>query len=301
MIMIVDKGKIIKPNFGKYMGISNKFQLILQYIVPQHFLSRIMGKLAESKIRWWKNFMILSFVKYFKVDMNEALQTDPRAYACFNDFFTRAINPEFRPIAAENNNIISPADGFICEIGIIKKNKILQAKNHDYDLTAFLGGENDLAEKFYNGSFVTIYLAPKNYHRVHMPCAGTLKSMIFVPGNLFSVSQLTVQNVPNLFAQNERVINLFETQFGPMVVTLVGAMIVGSMETVWAGTVKSKQRNQIQKWEYPNDSIQLAAGDEMGRFKMGSTVIVLFPENKVTWNLFPPLQEIQMGQMLGVT
>lgn len=277
-----------------------KIHLFLQHYTPQKLLSRFMGKLAESRVVWWKNLMITTFIKMFNVDMNEALQPDPKKYACFNDFFTRAINPALRPITKGPNHIVCPADGFVSEIGKLQNNSILQAKNHNYDVRELVGGDQELAKNFLNGYFATLYLAPKNYHRVHMPFAGKLQQMIYVPGKLFSVSPITVQNVPDLFALNERVINIFQTEMGLMAVILVGAMIVGSIETVWAGTIAPQKENEIRKWDYTKVDISLKAGEELGRFKMGSTVIVLFPQNHVTWTAFSPAQEVRMGQLLGL-
>lgn len=232
--------------------------------------------------------------------MQEAIEPNPLAYPTYNDFFGRQLKPECRPIDTDPDSIVSPADGSIAQIGKIAKEKILQAKNHNYSLSTLLGNDKNLAATFINGSFATIYLAPKDYHRVHMPLAGKLTAMMHVPGKLFSVSPKTADNIPDLFARNERVITVFNTEFGPMAVILVGAMIVGSIETVWHGVITPPHRAGIRKWEYGQQNIHLAKGDELGRFKLGSTVILLLPKGLSTWNgELKKDSTIQMGRKLG--
>jgi phosphatidylserine decarboxylase len=217
--------------------------------------------------------------------MQEAQNPDLASYATFNEFFVRPLRDGARPIVAEPHVLALPADGAISQLGAIRDDQIFQAKGHNYTLEALLAGNYLLAEPFRNGLFATTYLAPSDYHRVHMPCDGILREMIYVPGDLFSVNPLTAANVPNLFARNERVICVFDTAFGPMVQILVGATIVGSIETVWAGTVTPPREGIIRRWTYPAEgmegAIQLVKGEEMGRFKLGSTVINLFTPGSV--------------------
>lgn len=275
----------------------------LQYLVPQHALSRFMGYLGNCRWTWFKNLFIQFFIKHYHVDMSAAQEPNPQNYACFNDFFTRALKPNARPITQGKNEIASPADGNISQLGQINAHRIIQAKGFDFDVMRLLGGSAERAEPFKEGIFVTIYLAPKDYHRVHMPVSGTLQEMIYIPGHLFSVNQQTAARVPNLFARNERVVCIFDTAFGPMALVLVGAMIVGSMETVWAGPILANKT--IQQWSYQEHPIRLDRGEEMGRFKMGSTVIVLFGSEAIRWvatELNSPLYpgtSVQLGQKIG--
>lgn len=267
-----------------------------QYLLPQHLLSRLTGLLAESRWPLIKNTFIDIFIKRYNVDMSQALEQDPHAYACFNDFFTRALQDGARPVTEQG--IACPADGAVSQLGKIEDEKIFQAKGHHYTLTQLLGGDASRAEPFRNGDFITVYLSPRDYHRVHMPYSGTLREMVYVPGDLFSVNTLTARNVPRLFARNERVVAFFDTDIGPMAVVLVGAMIVASIETVWAGLVTPPKRElRVSNYLPHNNSITLARGDEMGRFKLGSTAIVLFGPDKVKWNEF--LQEGSVTTMGG--
>ncbi len=235
--------------------------------------------------------------------MFEAIQTDPFEYATYNDFFTRHLKPEFRPIDANPNSIVSPADGNMAQIGLIKHGQILQAKGHNYSVQSLLGGDLNLAALFNNGSFATVYLAPKDYHRVHMPLTGRLKKMIYVPGKLFSVNSHAAENIPGLFARNERVVAIFDTVAGPMAVILVGAMIVGSIETKWFGTVTPPHSKVIKTWEYDtNSNIELSKGAEMGLFKLGSTVIVLFGPQAILWDQGISINlDLKMGSKIGLT
>lgn len=262
----------------------DSLKVALQYCFPQHGLSRLTGKLAAAKAGPLTRRIIEWFIKRYKVNMSEALHEDPGYYATFNDFFTRELKPGARPIAEDPALLVHPADGAVSQCGPIEGDRIFQAKGHDYTAQALLGGEAALAEQFENGSFITTYLSPTDYHRVHMPVAGTLKRMIYVPGKLFSVNPLTAQNVPGLFARNERVVCLFETEIGPMALVLVGATIVASMETVWAGTITPPAGSSLFSWQYPTEgsgSVHLDKGAEMGRFKLGSTTVLLFGENAV--------------------
>src|SRR3990167_991737 len=270
------------------------FFILLQYVMPQHILSRLMGFLADIRTPWFKNSFIRLFIKRFPVDMQEAIIEGPTAYPSFNQFFIRKLKPELRPITEELLAIASPADGTIAQLGEIKGDCLFQAKNHYFNLEELLGGDKSGAKLFENGSYATIYLAPHNYHRVHMPLAGKLTRSLFVPGKLFSVNKLTSERIPHLYSRNERLITLFETDEGMMAVILVGAMIVGSMQTVWMD--KPVAGHTVSKEAVP--SLHLAKGDELGHFKMGSTVIILFEKNKATW-LANSGAKVKYGQKLG--
>lgn len=283
--------------------IKNCLFVFFQYIAPQHFLSRLAGFIANSTYPALKNFLIKNFINYFGVDLSEAIEKNPSKYESFNEFFTRALAKNARPICQEINTIISPADGMISEIGSIYDGKLLQAKGRYYSLIELIGGSTSLANDFNNGFFSTIYLSPKDYHRVHMPIKGTLAEMIFIPGRLFSVNHTTANSVNNLFSKNERVVCVFDTECGKMAVILVGAMIVASIQTVWAGIVAPRQ-STIQKISYIDEKtnpIVLQKGEELGRFLLGSTAIVLFQHNAIEWNSDLALGlSVQMGQSIGV-
>lgn len=261
-----------------------KLFIIFQYLVPQHLLSRLAGKLAASSTPWIKNPFTSWFVERFDIDMSQAQEEDPLAYDSFNDFFTRALKDGARPIAEPAEHIVCPADGAISQLGDISHGRIFQAKGQSYSSLELLGGANDLAAEFNDGKFATVYLSPRDYHRVHMPYAGKLRSMIHIPGDLFSVNETTAENVPRLFSRNERVACVFDTDMGPMAVVLVGAMIVASIETVWAGQI-TPQRKQIVRTDYQTlcDDIELEKGEEMGRFKLGSTAVILFSKDAINW------------------
>ncbi|MBT8430014.1 MAG: phosphatidylserine decarboxylase [Gammaproteobacteria bacterium] len=267
-------------------------------ILPQHLLAAGMHRLARSTTPWLKDLLIRQISRRYGMNMAEAEQSDLASYPSFNAFFTRALKPDARPPA--EGMVISPADGRVSQIGEIDGESLVQAKGHDFELLALLAGDKNKTALFRDGLFATIYLSPKDYHRVHMPFAGTLQSMTFVPGDLFSVSNATTQLVPGLFARNERVICHFETAIGPMAMILVGAIFVGSMETVWHGEVLG-ERGQPTKWGYRGDGRrQFEAGEEMGRFNMGSTVIVLLPEGAATWETdIGPGDEVTLGQAIG--
>lgn len=281
-----------------------KLFILCQYLIPQTLLSRAAGYVAECRIGWFKNRFIHWFIKRYDVDLSIALDPEPTSYRHFNDFFTRSLADGQRPIAEAKRAIVSPADGCISQLGAIKHGRIFQAKGQEYSLLELIGGDASHAEPFQNGKFATVYLSPKDYHRVHMPFAGTLETMIHVPGDLFSVNETTADNVPRLFARNERVVCLFSTEAGPMAVILVGAMIVASIETSWAGLV-TPIKKQIRRWDYSNDetaSIHLGKGEEMGRFKLGSTAIVLFGENSMNWQAELQAQSpVKMGEVMGET
>jgi phosphatidylserine decarboxylase len=232
--------------------------------------------------------------------MAEALNPDISSYTTFNDFFTRALKPDARVIASAE--LISPVDGAISQFGAIEFDQIFQAKGHSYSTTALVGGDQTLAAQFQNGSFATLYLSPKDYHRIHMPCDGRLTHMIYVPGDLFSVNPTTARGVPGLFARNERVVCIFDTDKGPFVLVLVGATIVGSMATVWHGLINPPRSADIREWRYDDELISLKQGDEMGRFMLGSTVVMLFPESRSKTLAFNPEwaagSAIQLGQAM---
>ena len=251
--------------------------------MPKHFISRLVGKLAAAKAGGLTTALIKLFIKQYKIDMSEAKYPNPAHYKTFNEFFTRPLKEGIRPLAEESDIIAHPVDGAISQLGDVVDGQIIQAKGHDYSLQALLGGKEEDTAPFLGGKFATIYLAPKDYHRIHMPVDGTLSKMIYVPGDLFSVNPLTAQNVPNLFARNERVVAIFETEIGPLAMVLVGATIVASIETIWAGTVTPPAGKDVFSWNYPttgDNAITLKKGEEMGRFKLGSTVILAWGANQ---------------------
>ncbi len=266
------------------MSFADNLKIFFQYVLPKHAVSLLAGKLAEVRTPWIKNQFIQRFAKAYKIDMSIAVEPELTAYACFNDFFTRAINLDNRPINDDKESFCSPVDGAMSQFGKIESGRIVQAKNHDYSVLELLGGDEEQAKDFENGEFCTIYLAPKDYHRIHMPCEGKLISMTHVPGQLFSVNPLTAQNVPKLFARNERVVSLFETPFGKMALVAVGATIVGSIETTWAGTITPPSRKTVESWRYPEQNICFEKGEEMGRFKLGSTVVLLMENKNWQWD-----------------
>lgn len=272
-------------------------QLFFQHVFFQKTSTFILGKLANCHNRFIKNVFIRIFCRCYSIDMTEAVEENPFAYATFNDFFIRRLKFSARMIAT---NIISPADGTISQLGYLDKESLLQAKGKTYSVTQLLGGDQTLASTFYNGAHALIYLAPNNYHRVHMPMTGRLLQMIYVPGTLYSVSPTTAQHIDGLFAKNERVIAIFETTVGKMAVILVGAMIVGSITTVWAGQITPpRNRTEISTYDYEKQNIELEKGQELGYFSLGSTVIVLFEKDRIVWN--DPLLSfsIQMGQSIA--
>lgn len=274
--------------------------IIWQHLLPQHRLSRITGWFAHCKWRWLKNAIIHSFIRRYGVDMSIAQQPDPQSYENFNDFFTRALKSEVRPIAEDPEGWVSPVDGCVSQRGEIQDGRLFQAKGFDFSLVDLLGGDTQWSDCFQRGQFATLYLAPKDYHRVHMPLAGKLRQMIYIPGRLFSVNPQTTAAVPGLFARNERVVAIFDTAFGPMALVLVGAMIVASIATTWAGVVAPGDDSEVRVWRYVGDEIELAKGAEMGRFQLGSTVILLLADSNAQWQ--PEItagQTVLMGQSLG--
>ncbi|MBF5004741.1 archaetidylserine decarboxylase [Diaphorobacter caeni] len=253
---------------------SDRLAVLAQYLLPKQALTTLMGRLASRRAGGLTTSVIRWFVQRYKVNMSEAANQDIASYATFNDFFTRELRAGSRPLA--DAKAISPVDGAISQLGPIAADQIFQAKGHTYSTTALLGGDAALAQPFTNGSFATIYLSPRDYHRIHMPCDGRLARMIHVPGDLFSVNPATARGVPGLFARNERVVCMFDTPLGQMALVLVGATIVGSMATVWHGLVNPPRPGTVRQWDYTDKPVDLRKGDEMGRFLLGSTVVLLF-------------------------
>lgn len=270
-----------------------------QYILPKHLLSRLVGKLAAARAGALTQFLIKRFIKAFNIDMQEAMHEEPSAYETFNAFFTRQLKDGIRPIVEGDNILCQPVDGKISQFGDIIGDKVFQAKGHDYSLTTLLGGKPELAERFKGGKFVTIYLAPRDYHRIHMPIKGALTDSLHVPGELFSVNPLTAANVPGLFARNERVVALFDTSVGKVAMVLVGATIVASIETVWAGNITPPAGKYVQHWQHNNDGIELDKGEEMGRFKLGSTVVLCFESNKIEFEDLSAGDVTRLGEALA--
>lgn len=272
----------------------------LQFLLPHHLLVWFVFRLTHWRLGWITRRLIKRYIRVVGVDMSEAEQQDPEAYNTINAFFTRALKPGLRPVTQDKTALACPVDGAFSQLANIENETLIQAKGHGYSLGALLAGRDDLVDTFRNGSFATIYLSPKDYHRIHMPLCGDLQEMIYVPGRLFSVNDETVNYVPGLFARNERVITLFDTDAGPMSLILVGAINVGSMETVWHGMVTPPYKRAIEAWNYQHSPIHLTRGDEMGRFNMGSTVILLFAEGRNQWlDSIQPGQACKMGQAIG--
>jgi phosphatidylserine decarboxylase len=272
----------------------------IQYVLPQHLLSALMFRLTRVRWKPLKDLSIRLFVRQFGVDMAQAERTDPKAYPSFNAFFTRALLPGARPICERPDALACPADGSLSQFGTIDEGRIIQAKGLDYSVRDLLGGDAGWGERFAGGAFATIYLAPRDYHRVHMPLRGTLQRMLLVRGRLFSVNRITTSLVPRLFARNERVACLFEGEKGPFAMVLVGAIFVGSIETVWAGPVTPVRRASQPRPHRVDQPVRLARGEEMGRFNMGSTVILLFPPATVAWEeSLRAGSHLRVGQSLG--
>jgi phosphatidylserine decarboxylase len=297
--------------------------IALQYVLPKKLLTQLAGAFARRESGALTTAVIRRFIARYGVAMEEAANPDPAAYASFNDFFTRALKPGVRPFA--DADFLCPVDGAISQFGTISGNagdQIFQAKGHTYSTTALVGGDAALAKSFEHGDFATIYLSPKDYHRIHMPCDGELRRMIYVPGDLFSVNPATAQAVPGLFARNERVVCVFDTPHGPFVNVLVGATIVGSMATVWHGVVNPRRpvaaglsggtvihvvdplerrfAKRVIEWTYKPGEVVLKKGDEMGRFLLGSTVVMLWPKGTITFNeTWSPARGVRMGERMG--
>ena len=280
---------------------SDRFFVLFQYLLPKQALTAFAGFVASRERGWVTTEIIRWFVAKYQVNMSEALNSDIASFRTFNDFFTRALKPGARPLAQAD--LICPVDGAISQFGVIERDQIFQAKGHHYSTTALVGGDAALAMQYQNGSFATLYLSPKDYHRIHMPCDGRLTRMIHVPGDLFSVNPATARGVPELFARNERVVCVFESAHGPFVLILVGATIVGSMATVWHGVINPPHGKTVREWHYPDvqeTPIDLRQGEEMGRFLLGSTVVMLFPQGPQHFNpAWTPGGSVRLGDLMA--
>ena len=275
-----------------------RFSVLHQYLLPKQALTSLAGRIASSHGGRFTPHLIRWFAKRYGVNMNEALNPDLASYPSFNEFFTRALREGARPLA--HADFICPVDGAISQFGAIEHDQIFQAKGHRYSTTALVGGDKALAAQFEHGSFATLYLSPRDYHRIHMPCDGKLTRMIYVPGALFSVNPTTARGVPGLFARNERVVCVFESAHGPFVLVLVGATIVGSMATVWHGVVNPPRSGTVREWHYRDKNIVLKKGEEMGRFLLGSTVVMLFPRGVMEFNPeWTAERAIRMGEAMA--
>lgn len=277
---------------------SDRLKVLPQYVLPKQFLTELAGKAAGAKGRALTTNVIRWFVGRYGVNMSEAANPDIASYPTFNEFFTRPLKEGARPLAEAD--FVCPVDGAISQFGHIEGDQIFQAKGHAYSTQALVGGDAALAAQFEDGDFATLYLSPKDYHRIHMPCVGQLRQMIYVPGALFSVNPTTARGVPGLFARNERVVCVFQSEFGPWVLTLVGATIVGSMATVWHGVVNPPRRAAVCRWAYKPGEVDLARGAEMGRFLLGSTAVLLFPKGVARFNPdWAPARAIRMGEHMA--
>ncbi len=280
--------------------LSDRLAVLPQYLLPQQALTALAGRVAGMQGGARTTRLIGWFVRRYGVDMAEAAEPDIARYASFNAFFTRALKPGARPIAAAP--LVCPVDGAISQFGAIEAGQILQAKGHGYSATALLGGDAALAQRFDGGQFATLYLSPRDYHRIHMPCDGTLTRMVHVPGALFSVNPTTARGVPGLFARNERVVCVFDTAHGPLALVLVGATIVGSMATVWHGVVSPPRPGAPRTWHYGAGQVALRQGEEMGRFRLGSTVVLLWPKAALRFNAaWQSGGAIRLGEVMAGT
>ena len=280
------------------MALPERWAVAAQYALPKQAVTRLAGAFANARLGGLTHAVIRRFVARYGVNMSEAAEPRIEAYASFNDFFTRALRADARPLAEAD--YLCPVDGAISQFGAIERDQIFQAKGHAYSTRALLGGDAALAAEFEHGQFATLYLSPRDYHRIHMPCAGRLQRMVHVPGELFSVNPVTARGVPGLFARNERVVCLFDTVRGPMALVRVGATIVGSMATVWHGVVNPPRPGVIRRFDYAAPPVELLRGDEMGRFLLGSTVVLLWPRGTLRFNPdWAPAGAVRMGQAMG--
>jgi phosphatidylserine decarboxylase len=280
------------------LPIVSRLAVLPQYLLPKGALTNFAGWVAGAKGGSRTTSLIRWFVGRYNVNMDEALDPDISHYKTFNEFFTRALRPDARPMA--DADFICPVDGRISQFGAIEDDQIFQAKGHKFSTTALVGGDAALAAKFQHGSFANLYLSPRDYHRIHMPCDGKLTRMIYVPGELFSVNPTTARGIPGLFARNERVVCVFDTANGPFVMTLVGATIVGSMATVWHGVVNPPRLAQVAEWRYTDQNIVLKKGEELGRFLLGSTVVMLFPKDTLSFNpAWQPAGPVCLGEAMA--
>lgn len=277
---------------------SDRLAVLPQYLLPKQALTQLMGRLAGLRGGAATTTVINWFVRRYGVNMSEAVEPDTARYESFNEFFTRPLRDDARPLT--DADFLCPVDGAISQCGPLDGERLIQAKGHSYTATALLGGDRELAARFHDGMFATLYLSPRDYHRIHMPCAGILRRMIHVPGELFSVNPLTARAVPGLFARNERVVCIFDGENGPFAMVLVGATIVGSMATVWHGVVNPPRPGVVREWSYSAGEVTLARGDEMGRFLLGSTVVMLFPRDTMVFAAeWGPERVIRMGEAMG--
>ena len=275
------------------------FKVFLQYAVPHRFLSRLIYWATRWTFAPWKNWLIATIVRNYDVDMAEAVQPDPLAYQHFNAFFTRKLKPGARQADADPAALLSPADGRVSQAGAVVDGRIFQAKGQDYTTAELLGGDEAVAAPYRNGSFVTVYLSPRDYHRVHMPLKGTLRETVHVPGRIFSVAPFAVEAIPRLFARNERLVCHFDGDHGPFVVVMVGAILVSSVATVWDGLVIPPYVSSIRRKSFIGQNITLERFAEMARFNMGSTVIVLLPEGSARLDALAPQEHLRVGQRIG--
>lgn len=278
----------------------DRLKSLLLYPLPHHLLSRGMLVLTRIRTPWFKNLLIRSFSKHFAINWQDSRLQRPEDFAHFNAFFTRELADQARPLSGDETTLVSPADGCISQIGTINGDTLFQAKGHQYTTHALLGGDARLAQQFHNGFFATVYLSPRDYHRVHMPCRGTLRETIYIPGRLFSVAPHTTRTIPQLFARNERLVTVFDTDQGAMAMILVGAIFVAAIETAWDGLVTPPHRRDIEHKDFQSTHLELARGAEMGRFNMGSTVILLFQQDAIRWDKsLIAGQSLRMGQEIG--
>lgn len=288
----------IFPFANPVPNVSNRLAVTPQYLLPKRLLTVFAGLVASWHGGPVTHAIIRKFIAKYRVNMDEAVDPRPESYATFNEFFTRALREGARPIA--DAPFVCPVDAAISQFGPIEHDQLFQAKGHSYSTRALVGGDQALAHQFDDGHFATLYLAPKDYHRIHMPCEGRLTRMIYIPGDLFSVNPLTARHVPSLFARNERVVCVFDTAFGPFVNVLVGATIVGSVQTVWHGVVNPPRTREVREWRYDDQNIVLGKGAEMGRFLLGSTVVMLFPKNVVSFHPdWEPSRPVRLGEPMA--
>jgi phosphatidylserine decarboxylase len=286
----------------KNISIKELLITLLQHILSHHLISHFFGFLSRWENEVWKNLIIKKFAKYYNINTKEAVSRDLNKYPSFNHFFTRQLKPGVRPITAFENGVASPADGTVSQAGIISEDEIFLAKGKKFTVTALLGGDSKRADLFKNGIFTTIYLSPQDYHRIHMPLNGSIEETVYIPGRLFLINNSAINRVSDLFAKNERVVNIFNTEAGPMALILIGSIFSSSIETVWDGVITPSPKSEIRQWNYPFNPPFAKKGEEMGRFNLGSTVIVLFSKDKVKWetNLVPG-SRVQMGELIGKT
>ncbi len=288
--------RLRSPDFSKVVAANPA--VLYQYLLPKQALTTLAGRVASTQGGALTTWLIRKFVAQYRVNMSEAAEPDISRFATFNEFFTRALRPDARPI--DEAGLVCPVDGAVSQCGRISGDQLVQAKSHLYSTTALVGGDAELAAEFANGQFATIYLSPKDYHRIHMPCDGQLRRMLHVPGQLFSVNPTTARGIPGLFARNERVVCVFDGERGPFVMVLVGATIVGSMATTWHGVVNPPRTGRVREWHYEKSEHTLSKGEEMGRFLLGSTVVLLFPENTVAFvDGCKAEAAVRMGRPLG--